>query len=141
LNGVLSSGRTEKDETGEERSLEHDHHFLWFVLAGQTVNFPHYSEILRRLLNNVRRLHLEFGGKKNSLFHHENTSSHVTVFTRDFFYKKQHDCRPPTNTIELIEAVLNTPTEHDFQDAFKNGRSAGTVHTAEGDYFECYGGQ
>jgi hypothetical protein len=33
------------------------------------------------------------------------------------------------DTIEVMEeesqAVLNTRTEHDFQDAFKNGRSAG----------------
>jgi hypothetical protein len=33
------------------------------------------------------------------------------------------------DTIEMIEAesqaLLNTPTEHGFQDAFKNGRSAG----------------
>jgi hypothetical protein len=33
------------------------------------------------------------------------------------------------DAIEVIEAesqsVMNTPTEHDFQDAFKNGRSAG----------------
>jgi hypothetical protein len=33
------------------------------------------------------------------------------------------------DTIEVMEAgsqtVLNTLTEHDFQDAFKNGRSAG----------------
>jgi hypothetical protein len=35
------------------------------------------------------------------------------------------------DTIEVIEAesqaVLNTLTEHDFQDAFKNGRSSGNV--------------
>jgi hypothetical protein len=43
------------------------------------------------------------------------------------------------DTIEVIkaesQAVLNTLTEHDFQDAFKNGRGA------EGNYFDCYGGQ
>jgi hypothetical protein len=48
--------------------------------------------------------------------------------------KSNHFC-----TIEAIEAesqaVLNTFTEHDFQDAFKNGRSA------EGDWFEDDGGQ
>jgi hypothetical protein len=63
------------------------------------------------------------------------------------FDQKQHDCSHPTyltflfprlkiklkgshfDTVEVIEAesqaVLNTLTEHDFQDAFKNGRSAG----------------
>jgi hypothetical protein len=37
--------------------------------------------------------------------------------------------RPPFYTTKVIEAesqaVLNTLTEHDFEDAFKNGRSAG----------------
>jgi hypothetical protein len=28
-------------------------------------------------------------------------------------------------TIQVIEAVLNTLTEHDFRDAFKHDRSAG----------------
>jgi hypothetical protein len=44
--------------------------------------------------------------------------------------------------IQVMEAesqeVLNTPTEHGFQDAFKNYRSAGN---GEGDYFEGDGGQ
>jgi hypothetical protein len=31
------------------------------------------------------------------------------------------------DTIKVIEAVLNSPTEHDFQGAFKNGRSAGKI--------------
>jgi hypothetical protein len=43
-------------------------------------------------------------------------------------------------TAEVMEtgsqAVLNIVTEHDFQDVFKNGRSAGN-----GAYFEGYGGQ
>jgi hypothetical protein len=66
------------------------------------------------------------------LYHHGN------------FYQKQHNCRPyfalfprlkiklksrHFDTIEVMEAesqaVLNTLTEHDFQDGFKNGRSAG----------------
>jgi hypothetical protein len=37
------------------------------------------------------------------------------------------------DTTEVIgaesQAVLNTLTEHDFQDAFKTVRNAGTVHT------------
>jgi hypothetical protein len=41
------------------------------------------------------------------------------------------------DTIEVVEAesqaVLNTLTEHDFQDAFKNGRSAGSgAYTQKG---------
>jgi hypothetical protein len=44
-------------------------------------------------------------------------------------------------TIEVIEAesqaVLNALTEHDFQDAFKNGRSTGNgAHATEGNYCE-----
>jgi hypothetical protein len=45
------------------------------------------------------------------------------------------------DTIEVIEAelqtVLNTLTEHDFQDA----GALGTVHTLGRDYFECDGNQ
>jgi hypothetical protein len=37
--------------------------------------------------------------------------------------------------------VLNTLTEHNFQDAFKNGRSARNGIYAEKDYFEGDGGQ
>jgi hypothetical protein len=46
----------------------------------------------------------------------------------------------PFGTFEVIEAesqaVLNTLTGHDFQNAFKNGSSAGNGVRAEGDYFE-----
>jgi hypothetical protein len=41
----------------------------------------------------------------------------------------------PCDTIEVVEleslAVLNTPTEHIFQDAFKNGRIAGNCAYAQ----------
>jgi hypothetical protein len=62
----------------------------------------------------------------------------------DFLNKKQHDCRPPLTlffsvsptedktekppfeTTEVIEAewqaMVNTFTEHDFQDAFNNSQ-------------------
>jgi hypothetical protein len=50
------------------------------------------------------------------------------------------------DTIEVnqteSQAVLNTLTEHDFQDAFKNGRSAGNGECArKGNYFEGDAGQ
>jgi hypothetical protein len=51
------------------------------------------------------------------------------------------------DTTDVIEAesrtVLNTLTEHIFQDAFKHGRSAGnSAYTQKGtDYFEDDGGQ
>jgi hypothetical protein len=70
-----------------------------------------------------------------------NSPSHTSFFTREFFDQKQHGYRPPPtllfyvslvedklkgrhfDTIEVIDAelqaVLNTLTEHDFQDAFK----------------------
>jgi hypothetical protein len=74
--------------------------------------------------------------------HHDNALSHTSFFTRGFFLTKNNMTRPPPtllfslspieekiDTIEVIEtepqAVLNTLTEHDFQDAFKNGRSTG----------------
>jgi hypothetical protein len=38
------------------------------------------------------------------------------------------------------QVVLNTLREHAFQDAFKNGRSAGKGVSVEGDYFEDDGG-
>jgi hypothetical protein len=49
------------------------------------------------------------------------------------------------DTIEAIEAesraVLNTLTEHDFQDAFKKlQKSWERCIRAEGDHFECDGG-
>jgi hypothetical protein len=86
-------------------------------------------------------------GDRNWLLRHDNTPSHASFLTWEFFTKKQHDCHAPPSTyfclfrqlkmklkgchfdtFEVIEAdlqaVLNTLTEHDFQDAFKNGRSA-----------------
>jgi hypothetical protein len=49
------------------------------------------------------------------------------------------------DTIEVMEAesqaVLNSLTELGFQDAFKNGRSAGNGAYTEGNCFEGDGGQ
>jgi histone-lysine N-methyltransferase SETMAR len=120
-----------------------------FVLAGQTVNSGYYCDVLRRLLENMRRLRPELWQQKNWLLHHDNTPSHVSFFTRGFFTKnkitfvlhptysldmalcdfslfsrlkiKLKGCR--FDAIEVIQAesqaVLNTLTEHGFQDAFK----------------------
>jgi hypothetical protein len=44
--------------------------------------------------------------------------------------------------LDTVQAVLNTLTEHDFQDAFKNGRGAGNgTYAWKGSYFEGKGGQ
>jgi hypothetical protein len=95
----------------------------------------------------VRRLRAELWRQENWLLHHDNAPAHTSSFTSDFFYQKQNDCRSTPillvlfprlkiklkgrnfDTIEVIkaesEAVLNTLTDHDFQDTFTNGRSAG----------------
>jgi hypothetical protein len=90
--------------------------------------------------------------------HHDNPQLHTFFFTREFLTKKQHDCRPPTavlfsvfpvqdgrkgrhfDTVEVTEAesqaVLNTFTEHDFQDAFQKWQKRWERRVpAEGDYY------
>jgi hypothetical protein len=91
-----------------------------------------------------------------------NAPSHISFFTREFFYQN-HDFVPthPTflfpqlkiklkgshfNTTEVIKAesraVLNTLTQHDFQDAFKKWQKRWERWICtEGDYFEGDGGQ
>jgi hypothetical protein len=120
-----------------------------FVLVGQTVNFVRYCDVLLRLRENVRRLRSELWRQKNWLLHHDNAQSHTSLFNRQFFGEKKNNMTVvphPRNlstfprlkiklkgshfyTIEVNEAesqaALNTLTEHDFQDALKNGRSAG----------------
>jgi hypothetical protein len=93
----------------------------------------------------VRRHHPEIWQQKNWLLHHDNTPSHT--FTREFLTKNNMTVIPPCTLLfsvspiedklkgchfditEVIEAesqaVLNILTEHDFQDAFKNGRNTG----------------
>jgi hypothetical protein len=94
----------------------------------------------KRLRENVRRLRSELWRQKNWLLHHDNAPRHTSIFTRELLTVPTH----PTfqfprlkiklkglhfDTTEVIEAesqaVMNTLTEHNFQDAFKNGRSDG----------------
>jgi hypothetical protein len=108
-----------------------------FVLAGQTVTFAYYYDVLQRLHENVQRLCPKLQQQKN--WHHYSSPSPASVFTREFFAKNNHDsCPPPPthhtflfpklkiklkgchfDTIEVIEAesqaVLNTLTERYFQ--------------------------
>jgi hypothetical protein len=83
---------------------------------------------------------LNFGDKKNWLLHHNNALSHTCFFAREFLTKSNMTFGPthPTflfpqlkmklkgrhfDTIEVINAesqtVLNTLTEHNFQNTFK----------------------
>jgi hypothetical protein len=89
----------------------------------------------------VRRLRPELWRQKYWLLHHNNAPSHTSFFTTEFFTKNNMTVvSQPSyfslfprlkiklkdrhfDTTEVIEAesqaVLNTLTEHDFQDAFK----------------------
>jgi hypothetical protein len=85
-----------------------------------------------------------FGDRRTSSYITETHHLTLPFSSANFFYQKQHDCRTPTyptrltwpqqfsvspigkrnfDTVEMIEAesqaVLNTLTEHGFQDAFK----------------------
>jgi hypothetical protein len=112
-----------------------------FVLAGKIVNSAHYCDILRRLRKNVIRLLPELWRQENWLLHHDNAPSHGSSFTREYFIKSKMTVFPHPlylslflrlkiklkvrhfDTTEVVEeesqAVLNTLTEHDLQDAFK----------------------
>jgi hypothetical protein len=82
-------------EPDEEQSKEHAHHFSdikgivrkEFVLAGQTVNFAYYCDILRGLCENDRRLRSELWRQKNWLLHHDYAPSHNSFFARKFVTK------------------------------------------------------
>jgi hypothetical protein len=60
-----------------------------FALAGQTVNLAYHCNVLRQLLENVRRLHPELWQKKNWLLHQDNVPSHTSFFTAEFSTKKR----------------------------------------------------
>jgi hypothetical protein len=128
-----------------------------FVLTGQTVNSAYFSDILRRVHEIVRRLAPELWGKKDWKLHHDNAQSDTSFFTMEFFTKnnmttflfprlkvklKGHH----SDTVEVSQTesqlVLNTLTEHDFQDAFKKWQKhRERCVRMEGDYFEGDGGQ
>jgi hypothetical protein len=112
-----------------------------FVLAGQTVNSAYFCGILWRVYENVRRLRPELWRQKNWLLHHDNAPSHIFFLPGKFSLKRTRLSSPTHNifclfprlktklkgrhfdTIEVIVTepqAMNTFTEHDFQDVFKN---------------------
>jgi hypothetical protein len=87
---MLGSRQTEKGETREEQSQEHDNDNVLcrngdfgkeLVLAGQTVHSAYYCHVWRRLREHVRRLRPELWQQKNWLLHDDNASSHTSFFT------------------------------------------------------------
>jgi hypothetical protein len=100
---------------------------------------------------------------KNWPLHHDKAPSHVSFFTRELFTKSNMiviPCPPylpdlapcyfcryhHSETVEVIEAesqvMLNTLTEHGFQDAFKRWQKCWEwCICVKGNYFEGYGGQ
>jgi hypothetical protein len=101
-----------------------------FVLVGQTVNSAYYCKILRRLRENVRKLRSEIWRQKNWLLHHDNAPSHTSFLIRESLTKNNMTVVPHLpklkcrhfDNIKMMETesqvVLNTLTEHNFQDAF-----------------------
>jgi hypothetical protein len=59
-----------------------------FVLAGQTIYCD--CDVLRLLPESVWRVHSELRRQNNWLLHHDDTRSHTSFFTRDFFFTKNN---------------------------------------------------
>jgi hypothetical protein len=108
--------------------------------------FLHHDAGRVAYCENGRRLRPELWRQKNRLLHHDNVPSHTSCFTREFLTTDNVTViNPPYfslfprlkiklkdrhfDTVEVNEAesqsVLNTLTEQDFQDGFKNVKSAG----------------
>jgi hypothetical protein len=119
----------------------------------------------------MQRLRNKLWRQKNWLLHHDNALPHTSSFTREFLTKTTlllslthptHLTGPPVtfpfpqfkmklkgrrfDTTEVMEAesqaVLNTLTEYDFQDAFKKWQKLWEwCICVEGDYIKGDGGQ
>jgi hypothetical protein len=117
-----------------------------FILAGQTVNSTYCCDVLQWLHDNMRRLCPELW-QQNWLLHHDNAPSHTSFLTRNNmtivphppYFSRVSPIQDKTERLKFgdnwgdqaeSQAVLNTTTEPDFQDAFKRmAESLGTVHT------------
>jgi hypothetical protein len=72
------------------------------------------------------RLRLELWRQKSWLLHSDNAPSHNFFSPGNFLPKQQGSHFDTTEMIEgESQAVMNILRGHDFQSAFKNGRSAG----------------
>jgi hypothetical protein len=111
-----------------------------FLLTGQTVNSEYYCDLLQLLRENVLRNCPELWRQEKWLLPHDKTLSHASFLTREFLTKINMTIvitHPPYFSVSLIEdkierppycynlgdggriaGVLNTLTEHGFQDAF-----------------------
>jgi hypothetical protein len=87
-------------------------------------SYAYYCDILRQLLENVRRIRPVFGRQKNWLLHHDNAPYQTSFFIRKFFTKNNMIVPPfpqlkikmegrHFDTMEVIEvesqAVLKIP--------------------------------
>jgi hypothetical protein len=98
-----------KNETGEYQSQEHVHHFdikgivyKEFVLAGQTVNFAYYCDVLRQLRKNVQRLLPKLWRQTNWLLHHDNAPFHTSFSLENFFTKNNVAVVPNPEHLSLF---------------------------------------
>jgi hypothetical protein len=122
--------------------------------AGQTVGSIYYCDVLRLLRENVRRLRPELWLQKNWLLLHDNSPSHTSFFTREYLTKTKMTVvfhapyfslftRLKGRSFDTIgvmqaesQAMLNTHTEYDLQDAFKNWQKLSELCIgSERDYF------
>jgi hypothetical protein len=67
-----------------------------FIPEGATVNKHRYKEILRRLLNSIRRKRPELSRRKNWLLIHDSDPAHLSVFVQEELEKQQVTVLPHT---------------------------------------------
>ena len=60
-----------------------------FVPTGRTVNQVYYLEVLKRLLEKVRRKRPELFANNSWILHHDNAPAHTALSVREFLATKQ----------------------------------------------------